>query len=66
MRPYRPCPPDFAETYVRLGWHYVDAHYNANWRTVARWIDETGRQELKAARAAHVRANGLRLLHVEK
>jgi hypothetical protein len=49
--------------YIRLGWHYVDAHYNANWRTVARWIDETGRQELKKARAAYVRQHGIHWLH---
>lgn len=66
IRPYRPCPADFRERYIELGWHYVDAHYRAHWRTIARWIDETGRLELKAARAAYVKARGMAYLHVEK
>ena len=66
IRPYRPCPPDFRERYIEMGWHYVDAHYGANWRTVARWIDETGRQELKEARAAYVRQHGIKPLHPVK
>lgn len=63
IRPYRPCPIDFREKYIELGWHYVDAHYRAHWRTIARWIDETGRLELKAARAAYVKAHGLLMMH---
>jgi hypothetical protein len=66
IRPYRPCPADFREKYIELGWHYVDAHYHANWRTIARWIDETGRQELKVARAAYVKAHGPAYLHGPK
>ena len=66
IRPYRPCPPDFREMYIRLGWHYVDAHYGANWRTIARWIDECGRLELKVARAAHVKRVGTTFLHPVK
>lgn len=49
-----------------MGWHYVDAHYGANWRTIARWIDETGRLDLKEARAAYVKAHGLLMMHPVK
>lgn len=63
IRPYRPCPPDFRERYIEMGWHVADAHYRAHWATVARWIDETGRQELKEARAAYVREHGFVKLH---
>jgi hypothetical protein len=63
IRPYRPCPPDFRERYIEMGWHVVDEHYRAHWRTIARWIDETGRQELKEARTAYVQARGNILLH---
>lgn len=63
IRPYRPCPDDFREKYIELGWHAVDAHYHANWRTIARWIDETGRLDLKEARAAYVKAHGLLMMH---
>ena len=62
-RPYRACPPDFRETYIRLGWETIVEHYSANWRIIARWIDETGREELTAARAEYVRAHGKRWLH---
>ena len=66
IRPYRPCPPDFRETYICLGWEAIVDHYRTNWRCIARWIDEAGRQELKEARAAYVRAKGPKLLHPVK
>lgn len=66
IRPYRQRPPDFRERYIELGWHVVDEHYRAHWRTIARWIDETGRSELKAARAAYVKRKGLTFLHPAK
>jgi hypothetical protein len=66
IRPYRPCPPDFRERYVEMGWQEIAEHYRAHWATVARWIDETGRQKLKAARAAYVRQHGNTLLHPVK
>lgn len=49
-----------------MGWHYVDAHYGANWRTIARWIDETGRSQLAADRAAYVKRAGIKFLHPVK
>lgn len=63
-RPRRPCPRDFRERYIELGWETIAEHYRANWRCVRRWIDETGREELRQARAAHVREHGPTLLHV--
>lgn len=65
VKPRRPCPRDFRETYVRMGWDGIMEHYHANWRCISRWIDECGRTELKMERAEFVRANGVRRLHVE-
>lgn len=65
-RPYRHCPADFRETYIRIGWEYICDHYHAHWTTVARWIDETGRTQLAADRAAYVRQHGNVMLHPVK
>lgn len=52
-RPYRPCPPDFRERYLELGWSKeLIEHYRTNWRCIARWIEEAGGEELRQARAA--------------
>jgi hypothetical protein len=51
-RPYRPCPPDFRAVYLAIGWDGIEEHFGANWRTIARWIKESGGDELIAARAA--------------
>jgi len=66
LRPYRPCPRDFRETYIRIGWQEICAHYHAHWTTVARWIDETGRSQLRADRAAYVSEIGTIYLHPVK
>ena len=66
IKPYSPCPPDFRETFIRLGWESIVEHYRTNWRVIARWIDETGRQELKEARAAYVKRTGNYFMHVVK
>lgn len=51
--PLRPCPRDFRETFLRLGWdRAIEEHYRTNWRCIARWIEECGGEELRAARAA--------------
>lgn len=55
-KPYRPKPRDFRDTYIRMGWDGLDEHYNTNWRCIRRWIEEEGREYLKAARAEFVRA----------
>ena len=63
IRPRRPCPRDFRETYIRLGWDGIVEHYRANWRCIRRWINECGRDELKKARAGYVREHGRKTLH---
>jgi len=49
-RPYRPCPQDFRARFLEMGWDGIDEHYNTNWRCIRRWIEETGGDELRAAR----------------
>lgn len=56
IRPYRPKPADFRETYVSMGWDGIEDHYCTNWRVIRRWIEEEGKAELIAARAAYVEA----------
>jgi hypothetical protein len=53
-RPYRPKPADFRATYISMGWDGLEDHYRTNWRVIRRWIEEEGRDELRAARAEHV------------
>jgi hypothetical protein len=62
-RPYRPCPSDFRQRYIEFGWEEIQEHYRAGWSVIARWIDEAGRAELTAARAAYVLKHGKRRLH---
>lgn len=55
-KPYRPKPSDFRATYIEMGWDGIDEHYGTNWRVIRRWIEQEGRDDLIAARAAHVEA----------
>lgn len=50
IRPYRPCPRDFREVYLEMGWDGIEDHYHASWRCIRRWIDECGGEELREAR----------------
>lgn len=53
VRPYRPCPADFADTFLRLGQSKeIEEHYRTNWRVIRRWIEECGGDALRAARRA--------------
>ena len=62
IKPRRPCPPDFRDRYIELGWDgSIEAHYRTNWRCIRRWILESGGQELRDARAAYVRNGGRRM-----
>jgi len=61
---WRPCPRDFRDRYIELGWESIQEHYRAGWPVIARWIDECGRDELKAARSEYVIRNGRRMLHL--
>lgn len=54
VKPYRPVPADFRETYVRMGWDGIDEHYGTNWRVIRRWIELSGRADLIRARAVYV------------
>lgn len=54
IRPYRPVPSDFVETYVLIGWDGLDEFYNTNWRVIRRWVALSGQEKLRAARAAYV------------
>lgn len=52
-RPYRPCPADFAETFINLGQgKEIEEHYRTNWRIIVRWIEESGGDELRERRYA--------------
>jgi hypothetical protein len=55
---WRPCPPDFRETYIKEGWacEYV---YGARSEVIRRWIDECGGAELVAARREYFVKNRL-------
>ena len=50
--PLREKPADFREQFIRLGWDTVD-HYSTSWKVVARWLDEGGRDAIKADRRAY-------------
>ncbi len=56
VRPFRPAPRDFREVYLRNGWIGADGSieeiFSANYRCIARWIEECGGDELRAARSA--------------
>lgn len=53
INPYRPCPADFRERYLELGFSKeIEEHYRTNWRCIRRWIGEAGGEELRQARAA--------------
>lgn len=54
IKPYRPRPACFRETYISMGWDGLDEHYRTNWRVIRRWIEEEGREGLVLARAEYV------------
>lgn len=58
----RPCPPDFRERYLEMGWE-AQWYYSCNWRVMCRWIDENGGEELCAARAQWLREKGTNSLN---
>jgi hypothetical protein len=57
VRPYRPCPADFRETYILMGWDGITEHYRTNWRVIRRWLEQSGGDELRRARADAVAGN---------
>jgi len=50
IRPYRPKPSDFLETFARMGWDGIDEHYRTNWRVIRRWYLEEGEDRCDQAR----------------
>lgn len=53
VRPYRPCPADFRETFLALGQSKeIEEHYHTNWRVIRRWIEDAGGDALRAERYA--------------
>jgi hypothetical protein len=56
VRPFRPVPRNFREVYLRNGWigleGSIEEIFGANYRCIARWIEECGGDELRAARSA--------------
>ncbi|WP_066795102.1 hypothetical protein [Sphingomonas soli] len=52
VRPYRPCPVDFREVFLRLGQcKEIEEHYATNWRIIIRWIEQSGGDDLRRERA---------------
>jgi hypothetical protein len=50
-RPYRHVPSDFREVFIQLGQSKeIEEHYRTNWRVILRWIEQSGGDELRAAR----------------
>jgi hypothetical protein len=49
-----PIPDDFPARFVALGWQGIKEHYGVHTRVISAWLDEAGRADLTAARAAHV------------
>lgn len=56
MTARRPLPDDFEQTYLAMGWDGLQYHYGTMNRTIKRWIEEAGGDELRARRAAAVNA----------
>ena len=54
----RPCPPEFREVYLDIGWDGIIEHFRCNTRCISRWVDESVGDELRAARAEVVKARG--------
>lgn len=48
-----PCPPEFAEEFVRGGWRRVEMLYNCRTDLLLRWVEESGGPELYARRRAY-------------
>lgn len=56
----RPCPPDFALQFVRIGRVACQEHYHTGRLIVDRWLEQCGKDKLIAERAAFVRSHSNR------
>jgi hypothetical protein len=52
--PYRPCPVDFRETFIRVGWDGIEAEIGAHKRNIRVWIEQCGGDELRQARRQYL------------
>jgi hypothetical protein len=50
IRPFRQRPRDFEERWPSIGWTAAELEWNAHARTIARWVDECGRDRMVLAR----------------
>lgn len=55
IKMYRPVPNGFPDAFVRLGWRGIEEHYHAHARSIKRWLEICGREQLIALRAEYVR-----------
>lgn len=62
-KPWRHAPDDFREMFLEMGWDGLEEHYRTTWRTIRRWIDDCGGEQLRLDRRAVVKARGPRRLH---
>lgn len=49
-RPFRPVPSDFPDRWPEFGWAAAPVEWRCHPRTIARWVDECGRDRLVLAR----------------
>lgn len=45
-------PPFFQQAFIVLGWREAPWYFGTNWRVISRWVNESGKDELLAKRAA--------------
>ena len=55
-RPHRGIPDNFAERWVRVGWFGAPDEFGAHTRSIGRWLDECGRDEMILARKRYLDA----------
>lgn len=60
VKQFRPRPSDFRSTYIEVGKGGCELHYQAHWKTVDRWVEEEGKDGLRAERRAFVKAKRAR------
>lgn len=58
-RPIPPCPPEFAEIFIRGGWRDVERHYGARTDLLLKWIEMSGGEKLYRKRREFMRLHGI-------
>lgn len=54
-----PCPPEFAEEFVRGGWRRVERLYNCRTSLLLKWIEQSGGNALLERRRAAMKDGAL-------